>query len=544
MSMSIVGAFLLLLTGLGSFLIGQEPEAPTVEKASKSKQFPLEWIGKWRGQVTGQSPSGKDRKFQMELTVAPTDTPDRFQWTIVYDGEEGRSERLYSLLVKDRDQGHFAIDENNGIVLDATLIGDTLTEHFVVSGQRIWTSIRMVQSAEGREFHFELASANDTQANKSGGKVGSPEVLSLRVGSQQRAILKRVDETRSPATDISLTQFDWKKLETEPYRGKQDDIYFVNERVGWYVNGGGKIFKTSDGGTTWALQLHKPGTFFRCIAFVDEQHGFAGNIGPGYFPNVTDAVPLYETLDGGVTWNAVTAIDGPPIVGLCAMQVLKEQFVNAGNLETRVRILGVGRVGGPTAMIYSDDMGKSWQQVDIKEKAAMAFDVHFFNRNEGFIAAATHADPSLSHALILATSDGGKTWTNAWQSTRTFELTWKISFPSREVGYVTIQSYNPDPTVKERFVAKTIDGGKTWSEIPLVSDHKVREFGIAFLDTKIGWVGAVPNGFQTTDGGASWQAVEMGNAVNKIRVLETETSHVGYAIGLNVYRFEAPKAKK
>lgn len=32
---------------------------------------------------------------------------------------------------------------------------------------------------------------------------------------------------------------------------KQDDIYFVSENTGWYVNGYGKIFKTTDGGKSW-----------------------------------------------------------------------------------------------------------------------------------------------------------------------------------------------------------------------------------------------------------------------------------------------------
>ena len=522
----------------------QEPESPTVAAVRKNKTFPNDWFGNWKGEVQSRSPSGKQDAFQMELRVAPTEKPDRFQWTIIYEGAQGRSERLYTLVAKDPDNGLFVIDENNGILLDATLIGDTLTEHFTVGGQRIWTTSRLQQTVSGREIHFELSTADDTQANKSGGKDGIPEVSSLRLSNQQRAILKPIATNEAPKPEASSNTYAWKKLETEAYRGKQDDIYFVNERLGWYVNGSGKIFKTTDAGETWTMQLHKPGTFFRCIAFVDEMRGFAGNIGPGYFPNVSDNVPLYETSDGGTTWTAVTNIEGPPVVGLCAMQVLREKFVNAGNLDTRIRIIGVGRVGGPTAMLYSDDLGKSWQQIDIQAKAAMAFDVHFFNRNEGYIAAATNADPAQSNALILSTIDGGKTWTNAWQSTRSFELTWKIAFPTREVGYVTIQSYNPDPAVKERFVAKTTDGGKTWAEMPLVSDHKVREFGVGFLDARTGWVGAVPNGFQTMDGGATWQAVEMGNAVNKIRILETDSGHVGYAIGINVHRIEVSKPKK
>jgi photosystem II stability/assembly factor-like uncharacterized protein len=523
----------------------QEPESPTVAAAKKAAAFPNDWFGEWKGEVQNRTPNGKQDTFQMELRIAPTDTKDRFQWTIIYNGPQGKSERLYSLVAKDPANGHFAIDENNGIVLDATLIGDTLTEHFTVGGQRLWTTSRLVNSSSGKEIHFELSSADDTQSNLSGGQNGTPEVRSLRIGSQQRAILKPVESADSvKPTQNNAQTSSWKKLETEAYRGKQDDIYFVNERLGWYVNGAGKIFKTTDAGATWTMQLHKPGTYFRCIAFIDEMRGFAGNIGPGYFPGVTDEVPLYETTDGGTTWSAVTNIDGPPVVGLCAMQVLREKFINAGNLDTRIRIIAVGRVGGPTAMLYSDDLGKSWQQVDIHDKAAMAFDVHFFNRNEGIIAAASSTDVAKSNAMIIATSDGGKTWTNAWQSTRPFELTWKIAFPNRDVGYVTIQSYNSDPSIAERFVAKTTDGGKTWSEIPLVSDPKVREFGVGFLDAQTGWVGAVPHGFETKDGGATWQAVDMGNAVNKIRIVETETTQVGYAIGTNVYRIEIPKPPK
>ena len=434
-------------------------------------------------------------------------------------------------------------DENNGIVLDATLIGDSLIEHFSVEGQRIWTTSKLVKTATGREIHFELFSANESQVNKTGGLNNVPEVNSFKIGSRQFAILRPKDINPVLEASQKNNLYTWKKLATEAYRGKQDDIYFVNEKTGWYVNGAGKIFKTSDGGETWSMQLHKPGTFFRCIAFVDEQHGFAGNIGPDYFPNVTDKVPLYETHDGGATWIAVESIVGAPVVGLCAMQVIQEQFINAGNLDTRVRIVGVGRVGGPVAFIYSDDLGKTWQQHSIGDIAAMALDVHFFNRNEGFIAAATSADVSKSNALILSTSDGGKTWTNVWQSARPFELTWKMSFPTRQVGYVTIQSYNPDPTVADRFVAKTIDGGKTWNEVPLVSDAKVREFGVAFLNENVGWVGAAPNGFQTTDGGRSWTATAMGNAVNKIRLMETELGHVGYAIGVEVHRMDVPMRK-
>ena len=329
---------------------------------------------------------------------------------------------------------------------------------------------------------------------------------------------------------------EWTKLETEPYPGKQDDIFFVNPTLGFYGNGAGKIFRTTNGGDTWEKVFDQKGTFVRCLAFVDEKHGVMGNIGPGYFPGVTDATVVYRTEDGGTTWTPVTAIEGAPVVGLCAFDIVQVPFVNAGNLDHKPRIVGVGRVGGPAAYIWSDDLGKTWKQGKIPEIGAMAFDVKFLDDKRGFIASATHADVSQSNGLILATEDGGATWREVYRSTRPFEITWKFSFPTNETGYCTLQCYDPDTSKKQRYVVKTGDGGKTWWEVPLVSDHAVRPFGIAFLDEDRGWVGAMPHGFQTTDGGLTWTRAEFGNAVNKIRLIRADDGVVGFAIGVDVHR--------
>lgn len=327
----------------------------------------------------------------------------------------------------------------------------------------------------------------------------------------------------------------WQRHQTEPYRGKQDDIFFINPDVGWYVNGAGRIFKTTDAGKTWIKLVEMTGTYFRCIAFLDENTGFAGNIGPGYFPGVTDAAALYRTDDGGTTWHPVTTIEGPALVGLCALEVVRVPFINAGMLDHRTRIVGVGRVGGPAACIMSDDLGKTWRRVPLPDTAAMAFDAHFFDDKHGVVAAATSANVEESKPLILTTDDAGVTWREAYTGTRPWELTWKISFPTRQTGYVTIQSYNPDKTASARFIAKTGDGGKTWTEVPLVDDHAVRQFGVAFVDEKRGWIGAMPGGFETSDGGETWQRAEFGNAVNKIRVLKTDKATWLHAVGVGVF---------
>ena len=328
----------------------------------------------------------------------------------------------------------------------------------------------------------------------------------------------------------------WIKLATEPYRGKQDDVAFTDANTGWYGNGAGKLFNTKDGGRSWTEIMNRPGTFVRALGFVNRDVGFLGNIGPNYFPGVTDTTPLYRTRDGGTSWEAV-AIDGPAMTGICAIDVHRSSFINAGTLDQRVTIRAGGRVGGPAQLATSRDGGETWTSEDLSSLTAMILDVQFVDERIGFICGATSTNVEQSRALILRTGDGGLSWSKVYEGTRPFELTWKMSFPTATMGYVTVQSYDPNPAVSQRVFAKTSDGGLTWSEMPLVNNAAVREFGVGFVDEFRGWIGAAPHGFETRDGGLSWSPVSMGNAVNKVRIVKDGTKVV-FAIGVELHRLD------
>jgi photosystem II stability/assembly factor-like uncharacterized protein/dienelactone hydrolase len=350
--------------------------------------------------------------------------------------------------------------------------------------------------------------------------------------------VKWSNEILSKKDEVRLPEKGWKKLNTERYPGKQDDITFINENEGWYVNGYGSIYHTKNSGETWEKQLEKKGTFFRCIAFVDSLRGFAGTVGTDYFPDVTDTIPLYGTIDGGKTWNPVSYA-GPYVKGLCAMDIVKEQYINHGKSDYKIHIYGVGRVGSPANMMVSHDGGLNWTSNSMSKDCKMLFDIKMFDKNNGIVCAASDEDMEKSNALILKTSDGGKTWKKVYQSNRPFEGTWKASFPTKEVGYVTIQSYNPDPNVKQQRIAKTTDGGETWNEINLVEDAGAREFGIGFIDENHGFVGTMNSGYETKDGGKTWTKVNLGMACNKIRIYKDANRKVyGYAIGVDVMKGE------
>jgi photosystem II stability/assembly factor-like uncharacterized protein len=332
----------------------------------------------------------------------------------------------------------------------------------------------------------------------------------------------------------------WSKLPTEPYRGKQDDVFFVDEATGWYGNGAGKLFRTTDGGATWTQQMDRPGTFVRALGFIDERLGFLGNIGPDYFPNVSDQTPLYRTRDGGESWEPVT-IDGPAVKGICAIDVYREPFINTGVVEDRITVRAGGRVGSPAFLATSRDRGESWTSEDLSGLTAMILDVGFVSDQVGFICGASSARLPESHALILRTSDGGRTWSPVYESDRPWELTWKMSWPSEHVGYVTLQNTNRDAPVSQQRVLKSVDGGLTWAELPLVDEVRARQFGVGFVSEDRGWVGTALGGLETIDGGQSWNRIAMGAAVNKIRVIPKQAGGKAiFAIGSELHRLDLP----
>lgn len=329
----------------------------------------------------------------------------------------------------------------------------------------------------------------------------------------------------------------WIKLPTVPFKGKQDDIAFVDALTGFYGNGEGKLYGTVDGGATWAKLLDKPGTFIRALGFIDAQNGFIGNVGTNYYPGVTDTNPLYRTRDGGKNWEAVSAPGIEKVAGICGIHILPVRRIYQGEMRTGHIIHAAGRVGGPAMILRSEDSGESWRVIDLSAQAGMILDVHFQSAKVGFVCTATPSDDDGGEAQILRTTDGGKSWKAVYKSGRKMENVWKMSWPSAKTGYATVQSYDEDPAKVQRVLVKTVDSGKSWRELPLVANKAAQEFGIGFVSETHGWVGTRVGGFETRDGGKNWVPVEFGKAVNKIRVLSAPGGgKVAYAIGVDVHK--------
>jgi hypothetical protein len=147
------------------------------------------------------------------------------------------------------------------------------------------------------------------------------------------------------------------------------------------------------------------------------------------------------------------------------------------------------------------DKGNTWTSQDMSAYATGLVDGYFFNKDTGFVTGA-YGNPQ--KALILSTFDGGHTWKIRYQPTRANEIVWKIVFPSRNVGYASIE-YLGNSVPYNTYIAKTTDGGLTWSDKPFISSYDMQ--GIGFINDTMGWVGGAfddPRNYKTIDGGNTW----------------------------------------
>jgi photosystem II stability/assembly factor-like uncharacterized protein len=329
-----------------------------------------------------------------------------------------------------------------------------------------------------------------------------------------------------------------------PNNVRHDDIYFTDPTNGW-VTQDNDIYRTTNGGVTWTTNLVLANTHFRSISFVNPMDGFAGNLGPNsYDANVSNTNVMYRTFDGGVTWTNVPGFAEAGMQGLCSFYVLDSEH-----------IWGAGRVRGPAFVISSSDAGKNWMIQNLTASNVMngIMDIYFRDTNTGWVVGMDTNQYALPpyYGRIARTTNGGASWQVQVTTTISDCYFWKMSWPSTNIGYVSLQQ---NGSYSNLVFYKTTDDGNTWvsNGIPETSvglntnGYNFYLQGVGFVSTNEGWIGgasglpAYTNSFlHTTNGGATWAPAGFSDTfyVNRIRFLNP---NLGFAAGGNLYIYAVP----
>lgn len=328
-----------------------------------------------------------------------------------------------------------------------------------------------------------------------------------------------------------------------PLAGRYDDIWFLNEQLGWAVNGNGQILKTDDGGAFWQPQFHDPTVYFRSVVMANSQTGWAGCTTPGS--------QLFRTSNGA-TWQRVLGLplEAPPMV--CGLWALDEHHLFAS---------GTNDPAFPTGFLKSEDGGKSWSARRMDDVATLLVDIYFRDERTGWIVGGRGTRPHSRRSdvipVVLKTDDGGRTWQDTLVNTDgpLGEWGWKIQFVDEQFAVVACENFSAGAILISE------DAGETWrrQEIRDTHDRMVNENleGIGFLNRSTGWVGGWGDPMcnsgrtaETTDGGRTWtnitgdwpaplqtipcpEANPRGQYINRFRVVGDTV----YASGNTVYKY-------
>jgi hypothetical protein len=161
--------------------------ATPIAAGAPDPALPASWHGAWAGQLTVYGPGGKSFTRAMELRIAPVKDGAAYTWRMVSEFNNEKQVRNYELVPERDKPGQFKIDEKNGILLTARLMGNALYTYYK-DGDILITS-RFER--RGDSLFLELASVNTKDPLVSRIKEDNIEIQSYLLGSVQVGELKK-----------------------------------------------------------------------------------------------------------------------------------------------------------------------------------------------------------------------------------------------------------------------------------------------------------------------------------------------------------------
>ena len=359
----------------------------------------------------------------------------------------------------------------------------------------------------------------------------------------------------------------WAEIGYPQFAGLGDIEVLDHQRI-WAAGSNNAVYYSDDGGWTWTFKGPALASFFpdyEQIMFFDDQYGMLLNY-------------HQTTSDGGQTWQFVT-----PTTGLKYVEKINKttavslyggrttdfsqtwthhlhSFSNTylnSSIKTDFSSPTDGWLASyfPLGLFRTTDMGCSWEEI-------IAIDDSTFSSGyiRNIMAISNDELIMLHDDGMFKTFDGGQNWMNVTVDTSGgfaplttiskyssindtvfYALTPNNCLKSTDSGlnwnFIDLSNFpinagafrdfyflneNEGFIVGYNKVAKTLDGGQTWTEITPNSHSFLKVF---FLDNQTGWITDIGTGvWKTTNGGTSW-VLELSSTVSAPTIRFTDSQN-------------------
>ena len=244
------------------------------------------------------------------------------------------------------------------------------------------------------------------------------------------------------------------------------DVHAVDERKASLLSIGegrkSRIYQTTDGGLTWVLRFmnQDPRGFLDAIAFWDADHGIA--MGDA----VDGRLTILTTDDGGVNWKKGPSEDMP------VAKKGEGAFAASGTclVVEGARNAWFGTGGAAISRVFrSTDRGRSWTvhetPIPAGNPSSGVFSLAFRDQNDGVAVGGDYKNPEQAKRIVARTSDGGRTWT--------------LPNGPGPGGFRSAVAYVPGGSPASLIAAGptgsdlSTDGGETWGPLGKMGFHAV-----------------------------------------------------------------------
>ncbi len=224
---------------------------------------------------------------------------------------------------------------------------------------------------------------------------------------------------------------------------------------------------------------------------------------------------VFKSIDGGISWAAVTDKYFGGTTGAIGISESNPDIVYVGTGEYPIR----GNVSHGDGVWRTSDGGKTWSSVGLTDTRQISrVRVHPTNPDIVYVGAQGHVFGPSSERGVYKTTDGGKTWRKILYRNDSTGITDLVLDPNNpEIIYVAFwQAWRtPWQLVSGGAgsgIFKSTDGGEHWSELtrnPGLPTGVIGNIGLAVSPTNSNKVWAIVEAdsggvFRSTDGGATW----------------------------------------